>query len=46
MDYHGLLCHTLEMHYVLLAYNLHLNYVDMLESVCLALEFGVHGINM
>ena len=46
MDYPGLLCHTLEMHYVLLTYNLRLNYVEMLESVCLALEFGVHGINM
>ena len=28
------------------SYNLRLNYVEMLESVCLALEFGVHGINM
>ena len=36
MDYPGLLCHTLEMHYVLLTYNLRLNYVEMLESVCLA----------
>ena len=34
MDYPGLLCHTLEMHYVLLTYNLRLNYVEMLESVC------------
>ena len=46
MDYPGLLCHNLEMHYVLLTYNIRLNYVEMLESVCLALEFGVHGINM
>ena len=46
MDYPGLLCHTLEMNYVLLTYNLRLNYVEMLESVCLALEFGVHGVNM
>ena len=34
------------MHYVFLTNNLRLNYVEMLESVCLALEFGVHGINM
>ena len=46
MDYTGLLCHTLEMHYVLLTHNLRLNSVGMLESVCLALESGVHGINM
>ena len=50
MDYPGLLCHTLEMHYVLFnvqpTYNLRLNYVEMFESVCLDLEFGVHGINM
>ena len=26
--------------------NLRLSYVEMLESVCLALESGVHGINM
>ena len=44
MDYPGLLCHTLEINYVLLTYNLRLNNVEMLESVCLALEFGVHGI--
>ena len=43
MDYPGLLCHTLAMHYVLLMYNLRLSYVEMLESVCLALESGVHG---
>ena len=41
MDYPGLLCLTLEMHYVLLTYNLRLNYLEMLESVCLALESGV-----
>ena len=29
MDYPGLLCHTLEMHYVILTYNLRLNYVDV-----------------
>ena len=29
MDYPSLLCHTLEMHYVLLTYNLRLNYVEM-----------------
>ena len=46
MDYSELLCHTLEMHYVLLTYNLRLNYEEMLESVGLALESGVHGINM
>ena len=46
MDYPGLLCHTLEMHYVLLTYNLRLKYLYMLESICLALESGVHGINM
>ena len=45
MDYPGLHCHTLEMYYVLFMFNLHLNYVEMLESVCLALESGVHGIN-
>ena len=36
----------LAMHYVLSTYNLRLSYVEMLESVCLALESGVHGINM
>ena len=46
MDYPGLLCHNLAMHYVLLTYNLRLSYVEMLESVYLALESGVHGINM
>ena len=29
-----------------LTYNLRLGYVEMLESVCLALESGVHSINM
>ena len=33
MDYPGLLCHNMAMHYVLLTYNLHLSYVEMLESV-------------
>ena len=46
IDYPRLHCHTLEMHYILLTYNLRLNYVEMLESGCLALEFGIHGINM
>ena len=46
MDYSRLLCHTLEMPYVLLTYTIRLNYIDMLENVCLALESGVHGIKM
>ena len=46
MDYRGLLGHTLVLHDVLLMYNLRLSYVEMLERVCLALESGVHGINM
>ena len=29
MDYPVLPCHTLEMHHILLTYNLRLNYIDM-----------------
>ena len=45
MDYPGLLSYSGD---ALRSFNvnLRLNYVEMLESICLDLEFGVHGINM
>ena len=44
MDYPKLLCHTLKMHYVLSMYNLRLNYVVMLESVCFVFSHRIWSL--